>query len=129
MKLTNRQIVTLQAALHDLDGIDKPEDPAAKRPVFSGRVIYAIARTIAHLKGHCETIERARMGILRKYSDGRGGVPPSSDKFMTCEHEVQELFDQVVEVTVHRLKEADLDLEKNRIAPSTIADLLLILDE
>lgn len=128
MKLTNRQIISLQAALLDLDGADKPDAPDAKRPVFTGKVIYAIARSIAHLKGHCETYERAKRVIMRQYTEGRGLMSPASANYMACEEAVQELLDAEVEVTLHRFKEADLDLDKNRIAPSTVADLLLVLD-
>jgi hypothetical protein len=128
MKLTNRQIVTLQAALLDLDGVDKPDAPEAKRPQYAGKVLYAVARCIAHLKAHVEAIERAKRAIIRKYSEGRGGVSPNSVKFMDAEDEVNELLDAEVEVTLHTFKEADLDAEKNRIAPSTLADLLPVIE-
>ncbi len=121
MKLTNRIIANLYAALHDLDGLQKPDGTIEVRYVFGAKVLYSIARSINHLKGAVEAFDKAKRTIIAQHSGGKAGVSPSDVAFMQCQTDVEVLLDQEVEVELHRVKLDDLNLDKNQLRPTTLA--------
>lgn len=130
MKLTNRTLATLFAALHDLDGLPKPDGTMEVRYVFGGKVLYGIARTINHLRGAVEAFDKAKRTIIAQRSGGKAGIAPTDEGFMACQSEIEALLDVEVEVDLHRIKLDDLNLDKNHLRPTTLAALdPLILPE
>jgi hypothetical protein len=129
MKLTNRTIGRLWNALHELDGEKQTEASAALRFEFKGTVLYAIARTINHLRGQQAVVETTSQAIVRKHAGGKPGLSPVDPAFPVCAAEIDQLLDAEVEVEVHRVKLADLNLDKNHLKPTTLAGLEPIIEE
>jgi hypothetical protein len=129
MKLSNRAIARLWAALHALDGQQKPDGTREAAFEFKGNVLYAIARTINHLRGHQEAVQKATDGIVRKHANGKPGISAEDPAFAACQDEINELLDTETEVEIHRVKLADLNLDKNHLRPSTLAGLEAIIEE
>ncbi len=121
MKLSNRTIIALFSALHDLDGLQKPDGTVEVRYVFGGKVLYGIARTINHLRGSVEAFEKAKRTVIAQHSGGKAGVSPGDPAFMQVQQEVDALLDQEIDVELHRVKLDDLNLEKNHLRPATLA--------
>jgi hypothetical protein len=129
MKLANRAITRLWQALHDLDGEKQTEATPALRFEFKGTVLYAIARTINHLRGQQTVIETTSQAIVRRHSDGKPGISQADPAFPACSAEIEQLLDAEVEVEVHRVKLADLNLDRNHLKPTTLAGLEPIIEE
>jgi hypothetical protein len=129
MKLTNRAIGRLWAALHQLDGQQKPDGTREEPYQFKGNVLYGIARTINHLRGHQEAVQKATDGIVRKHAKGKAGISADDPAFAACQDEINELLDVESEVEIHRVKLVDLNLEKNHLRPTTLAGLEAIIEE
>lgn len=129
MKLSNRAISRLWAALHQLDGQQKPDGTRDAPYEFKGNVIYAIARTINHLRSHQEAVQKATDGIVRQHAKGKSGISADDPAFATCQDEINHLLDGEAEVEIHRVKLADLNLDKNHLRPSTLAGLEAIIEE
>ncbi len=129
MKLTNRAIARLWSALHALDGQKKPDGTADAPYEFKGNVLYAIARTINHLRSHQEAVQKATDGIVRTHAKGKAGISADDPAFAACQDELDQQLAVESEVEVHRVKLADLNLDKNHLRPSTLAGLEAIIDE
>ncbi len=129
MKLTNRTLGRLWQALHDLDAEQVVEGKPPQRFVFKGTVLYAFARTINHLRGHQAVVEKTTQAIIKRHSDGKPGISPTDPAFEACTGEIEQLADAEVEVEVHRVKLADLDLDRNNLKPTTLAGLAPIIEE
>jgi hypothetical protein len=127
MKLTNREVSRLWAALAALDGEKETEKSPAVRYEFKGAVLYAVARTINHLRGHQVVIEKTTEGIIRRFS-GSEGIAHSDPKWPECQAELEQLLAAEVEVEVHRVKLEDLNLDKNHLRPGTLAGLAPIIE-
>jgi hypothetical protein len=129
MKMTNRQIDALGKALAALDGDPQP-DGTVKRYDISGKVLYAIARTINHLRPHLQAFTQARNAIVAKYSGGKAGLAPEDPNHQRCVAELDELLDTEVEAELHRFKLDDLKLDANRIPAWVLAALepVLLID-
>ncbi len=129
MKLTNRAIGRLWAALHQLDGAQKPDGTRDAPYEFKGSVLYAIARTINHLRSHTEAVQKATDGIVRQHANGKAGISQDDPAFTACQDEINQLLDAEAEVEIHRVKLADLNLDKNHLRPTTLAGLDAIIEE
>lgn len=129
MKLSNRTIGRLWQALHALDGEPATEKSPGIRYGFTGKVLYDIAKTINHLRGHQEAVQKASDGIVRKHADGKAGLSQSDPAFAACEAEINQLLDAETEVEVRRIKLADLNLEGNKLRPGTLAGLEPMIEE
>ncbi len=123
MKLSNRTISRLWSALLALDGEPATEKAPAVRYEFKGSVLYAIARTINHLRGQQVVIEKTTEGIVRRFADGKAGISHDDPKWPECQAELEQLLDAEAEVEVHRIKLADLDLDRNHLRPTVLAAL------
>lgn len=128
MKLTNRTISRLWNALHDLDGEKKSDGSTDARFVFKGTVLYAFARNINHLRAHQVAIEKTTEAIVRQHAGGKPTLASDAPAFLACNAEIEQVLDAEVEVDPHRIKIADLDLDKNHLRPVTVAGLEPIID-
>ncbi len=129
MKLTNRAIGRLWAALHQLDGGQKPDGTRDAPYEFKGSVLYAIARTINHLRSHTEAVQKATDGIVRIHAQGKSTISADDPAFARCNEEIEQLLAVETEVEIHRVKLADLNLDKNHLRPTTLAGLDAIIEE
>ncbi len=129
MKITNRTLGRLWQALHDLDAEQPVEGKAPQRFEFKGKVLYAFARTINHLRGQQAVVEKTSQAIVKRHANGKPGISPADPAFEACATEIDQLLDAEVEIDLHSVKVADLDLDKNHLKPSTLAGLAPMVDE
>ncbi len=129
MKLSNRTISRLWQALHDLDAEQAVEGKPPQRFVFMGTVLYAFARTINHLRGQQAVVEKTSQAIVKRHAQGKPGIAPTDPAFEACTGEIDQLLDAEVEIEVHRVKFADLDLDRNHLKATTLAGLAPIIEE
>jgi hypothetical protein len=132
MKLTNRTIASLWLALHDLDGEKKivdGQEVVEKRFEFKGNVLYAIARTINHLRGHQAVVQTTTDALVRSHSNGSGSISSTTPEFAAFQTELNAMLDQEVEVQLHQVTVGDLNLDKNHLRPATLAALEPIIAE
>lgn len=137
MKLRNSDIQTLANAIARLGGRAEQVSNGDGKPAIvvkpydlPGKVIYALARTKAHLKPHVEAITEATQAMLRTHtgpdkSELDGKADPKA--WNVFQGELADLMRTEVEVEVHQIAMADLKIETNKLDPNLVADLLPIL--
>ena len=135
MKLSNKQILQLRAALLALDGIDKAvEVKGQDKPVlirkpfsFSGKTRLKIARNLRAIETAFEDYDAARIGLVREYSDDGRQVSPENLPEFT--RKIEELLDEAEDIALTPLDEDELNLDDNDIPHAALAVLIGCLDE
>jgi hypothetical protein len=117
LKLTNRQIDELAGCISTLE----PAEGISPYK-FRGKVRFALAESLRHLKTRLNGVEELRVKMLKEKLNGSGKL--SESQLAEFQTEFLDVLNQEVEVEVHQIQEADIDLDHNQIPIQKLAPLL-----
>ncbi|HEX3132634.1 MAG TPA: hypothetical protein VHX44_03515 [Planctomycetota bacterium] len=120
--LKNRDIRALHATLTALTGTTADKEP---KPL-PWKVTYAMARTLANLRGHNDAIDKASNAAVGKHSAGKGGLTLDDPGFLAAQADVAAVLDMSADVDLHTVKVSDL--ETCGLSPKQLADLLPMVE-
>ncbi len=129
MKLTNRNILILRAALHALEGREKAIETKGQMQVivkpfkFSGRTRLKIARNLRAVDAAFADYDAARVGLVRELA-AEGEDKVAEGKLAEFSHRHEELLKEKSDVVLTPLVESDLNLDDNDIPHGALAALL-----
>ncbi|HTB63877.1 MAG TPA: hypothetical protein VK737_09830 [Opitutales bacterium] len=128
MKLTNKSVLQLRAALLSLDGLDKSvevkgQTQLIKKPFkLDGKTRLKIARNLRATETAFEDYDSARVGLVREFSaDGQQVAP---DKLPEFTQRLEDLLADEADLALAPLAEDDLNLDDNEIPHAALASIL-----
>ncbi len=125
MKLTYKNAIILRGALDALEGREKTLDAKGQTQVivkpfkFSGKTRLKIARNLRACETAFADYDAARVGLVRELAGGGEKVPAEKLAIFNQRHE--ELLNEVAEVALTPLEEAELNLDDNEISHAALA--------
>jgi hypothetical protein len=126
MKLSNKQIQSLAAAIDALDGqqitqlIDGKPVAVARIPRIAHGARWALARNAGKLQVAAADFNRARSALVKQHSGGDGAISPAHPGFNAFAEDFERLNHQDVELDLDKITLADLRLEENEAATAAI---------
>jgi recombinational DNA repair ATPase RecF len=126
MRVKNKNIQSTVQALNALDG---NKDRMFK---FSATTTYQLAKMLRRLKEEAETIEAARVNLLKKHGLYQRGQAGEADQaaLAAFSDDYNQLIEAESDVTVTSFKLGEFNLETNQIPVSVLAAIdWLIIDE
>lgn len=126
LKITRSKIYALHNALTSLDRVDNPQGEKKDKISFSTNTTYALYKNLTRVKKAFEDYEKIRTSIVKKYlKEGETALGPEEGEKATKEWD--EFFNAEDTIEVFKIKFTDLQVEKNKIPLSVLADLECII--
>lgn len=130
LKITRAKIYALNNALQSLDRVDNQTGEKKDKVSFSTNVTYALYKNLTKTKKAVEDYEKIRTAIVRKYlKEGETSLGQAEGEKATKEWD--EFYNAEDTIEVFKVKFTDLQVEKNKIQLSALADLepLIVADD
>lgn len=132
MKLTVREAMNALAGLGALDGTQRVvKEGAAERVVvepnkLDGPFRFTLARNIHKLRAVSEAHDTARNALIKELSGGGEKVP--DERLVEFGDRYKAILEMTEDVALTKITEADLKLDVNPIAATTLSLLVPLID-
>lgn len=118
MKISNRKIEELIELINSLTVL-----------VRAPKASFALAKNLDRLESEYKTFRAEKEKIWRKHFGSVDKVNDGDERIPKYTADIDPVYDEEVEVNIHKFKFDDLNLAENPIAPKVLKGLLILMVE
>lgn len=126
--LTIYQCLDIYAGLRTLDHYDDPATGRPKQYKLNGATRFLIGRNMAKLKPISEMIDKISDDLIADIGNGKPFTAFEQAQKRKYNEELYKAVEKPCDVSLDRIKSADLNPDDNALPPSAISSLVHILD-